>query len=352
MSETSKVSVIIPAYNSEQHIGRLLDSLAKQTYRNFEVVLVDDCSTDNTFEVAKKFMEENKINYRALKLSRNLGESCARNEGLKLAKGRYVCLVDHDDALKPTYLEKLVNKADKENLDLVFCGFYEIDANDGSVISRYDERFDYITGVINGIDCFKKNIKDEILVMIWATLFSKELIDRLQLRFPPFVKVFGDAEFVYKAFLESERVSSVPELLYCYYRHSRQTTRQKWHDKLEYCFSVGLSLKMMKYIREKGYDEELITLLERYYTSRQALKMLSNFILQGNDDTYWKALQNPKIREMLRYSYPTFFDKPEVPFKAFLALHFPKIFYRRYVKQREKNLKKHQQEICYFQERQ
>ena len=102
--------------------------------------------------------------------------------------------------------------------------------------------------------------------------------------------------------------------------------RQKWHDKLEYCFSVGLSLKMMKYIREKGYDEELITLLERYYTSRQALKMLSNFILQGNDDTYWKALQNPKIREMLRYSYPTFFDKPEVPFKAFLALHFPKIF--------------------------
>jgi len=109
---------------------------------------------------------------------------------------------------------------------------------------------------------------------------------------------------------------------------------------------------MMKYIREKGYDEELITLLERYYTSRQALKMLSNFILQGNDDTYWKALQNPKIREMLRCSYPTFFDKPEVPFKAFLALHFPKVFYRRYVKQREKNLKKHQQEICYFQERQ
>ena len=93
-------------------------------------------------------------------------------------------------------------------------------------------------------------------------------------------------------------------------------------------------------------------MIERYSLARATLKMLPNFILHDEDEKFWKALRNEKIRQFLKYSYSTFLDKPEIPFKAFLALHFPKIFYRRYVKQREKNLKKHQQEICYFQERQ
>jgi len=336
MSETSKVSVIIPAYNSEQHIRRLLASLVEQTYRDFEVILVDDCSTDNTYKMAVSFMEENRISYRALRLPYNMGESCARNEGLKMAHGKYVCFVDHDDALKSTYLEKLVNKAEKENLDMVFCGFYEVDANKKGILSRYDERFNYIHDIISGVNAFKKNIKGEILIMIWATLFSKKLLDSLALYFPPFVRIYGDAEFVYKALLGAKRVSSVSDMLYYYYRHDRQTTKQAWHNVYEYCYSVGLSLRMLKYIIEKSYDKELVTFLKRYYTSRQTLKMLSNFILHGNDEVYWKALRNNKIREMLKHSYPTFWSKPEVSFKAFLALHFPKIFYRRYVRQRER----------------
>lgn len=311
MSEISKISVIIPAYNSEKHIRRLLASLAKQTYRDFEVILVDDCSTDNTYKIAVSFLVENRISYSALRLPCNMGESCARNEGLRMAHGKYICFVDHDDVLRATYLERLVSKAEKENLDMVFCGFYEVDMNKEVIISRYDERYNYIHDIISGVDAFKKNIKGKILVMIWATLFNKKLLDSLALYFPPFVKIYGDAEFVYKALLGAKRVSSVPDMLYCYCRHNRQTTKQAWHNVHEYCYSVGLSLRMLKYIKEKSYDKELVTFLKRYYTSHQTLKMLSNFILQGNDEVYWMALRNNKIREMLKHSYPTVWSKPE-----------------------------------------
>ena len=80
-------------------------------------------------------------------------------------------------------------------------------------------------------------------------------------------------------------------------------------------------------------------MIERYSLARATLKMLPNFILHDEDEKFWKALRNEKIRQFLKYSYSTFLDKPEIPFKAFLALHFPKVFYRRYAKQRKRSFK-------------
>ena len=347
-----RASVVIPAYNAAGWIERLLESLKRQTFRDFEVILVDDCSTDSTFDIAKNFLGASGLHYKIIKMYPNQGVSCARNQGIREACGEYICFIDSDDVIRPEYLEKLFNMAKKCDLDIAFCGYDEVDSASGKLISRRCKKSSYFDDAKTGVECFTALLRDKVKIEMVTTLYRKSMLRSANLWFTPYRKIGEDREFLYKALLEAKRVAYIAEPLYVYCRHSESTTRQNWYDKFRHCYDVGLYHQLIKFIEKKGYDDELIKTVKCYSLSRATLKMLSGFILYGEDDNFWKTLRNKKIREMLRYSYPTFFDKPEVPFKAFLALHFPKVFYRRYAKQRETNLKKHQQEISYFQERQ
>ncbi len=107
MNKKPKVSVIIPTYNRANLVGRAIKSVLNQTYRDFELIIVDDCSTDNTDEVIKEFQKiDNRIIY--LKHDKNKGGSAARNTGIKVAKGEYVAFLDSDDEWLPEKLEKQI----------------------------------------------------------------------------------------------------------------------------------------------------------------------------------------------------------------------------------------------------
>lgn len=334
-----KVSIIVPAYNSARYIERLIRSFSDQTYRSFEVIFVDDCSDDDTSEIAERYMLNLNINHKVIKLQANHGVGYARNIGIKEADGKYICFVDSDDALKPTFLEKLVDEAEKRNLELVFCAFDEIDSETGCVISQSCERKGKLPNVIDGKACLKKVLKGDFAVDLVVTLFKKELLDESGLLFSPYRRIGEDREFIYKALLEANKVYGIGEGLYLYYRHSYSVTKQQWYEKYRPSYDVGLYLKLIKYVREKGYDSQLESIIKRYSLSVSVLKMLSGFILHGQDDLFWRAVENPRIKEMLKYSYGTFWRRPEIPFKAFLALYFPKVFYNRYLKQRLRSMK-------------
>jgi glycosyltransferase involved in cell wall biosynthesis len=99
------VSVIIPTYNRESTIIRALDSVTAQTFQDYEIIVVDDCSTDNTGEVVGNYHDER---VRFVQLSENRGPGAARNEGIRQAKGRYIAFLDSDDEWAPTKLQKQV----------------------------------------------------------------------------------------------------------------------------------------------------------------------------------------------------------------------------------------------------
>lgn len=108
MKEKSpKVSVIIPTYNRAHLVGRAIQSVLNQTYQDFEIILVDDGSTDNTAEVIKKFQEKEK-RIRYIKQARNKGAGAARNSGIKAARGEYIAFQDSDDEWFPEKLEKQI----------------------------------------------------------------------------------------------------------------------------------------------------------------------------------------------------------------------------------------------------
>ena len=115
------VSVIIPTYNHAMYIERTLESVFQQTYKNYEIIVIDDGSTDNTQEVIKSY--ENKITYIC---KENEGTAKSRNLGLKIAKGKYVAFLDSDDLWMPQKLELQVTLLDK-NIDIgLVCTDFEI----------------------------------------------------------------------------------------------------------------------------------------------------------------------------------------------------------------------------------
>lgn len=122
MNTKPLISVVIPTYNYGEYIEHCIESVLSQTYRNFEILVVDDGSTDETPKILKKFGTKI-IGIR----TKNYGACIARNVGLNSASGEYVAFLDADDYWKPNFLEKLFSHGQLLNADLVYCDMFSID---------------------------------------------------------------------------------------------------------------------------------------------------------------------------------------------------------------------------------
>ena len=115
------VSVIIPAYNIEDYIGRCLDSIISQTYKNLEIIVVDDGSRDHTGEILDNYAKKD----RRIKVihKENGGVSSARNKGIEAAEGDYIGFIDGDDLIESEMYKTLVDLLEEENADIAHCGY-------------------------------------------------------------------------------------------------------------------------------------------------------------------------------------------------------------------------------------
>lgn len=126
------VSVITPVYNAEDYLERMLDSVLNQTYKNIEIVLVDDCSKDNSEKIIKQYQNDNK-NIIYFKQLKNLGAGYARNKALELAKGRYVAFLDSDDIWFLEKIEKQIALMKKSNTPFCYTAIEMIDKDDNVI---------------------------------------------------------------------------------------------------------------------------------------------------------------------------------------------------------------------------
>ena len=116
------VSIITPVYNAERFLSDTIKSVQNQTYKNWEILLIDDCSKDNSAQIIKEFQKyDNRTKY--IKLKKNSGASVSRNEGIRNAKGRFIAFVDSDDIWKPEKLEIQIKYMLKENLGFTFTSY-------------------------------------------------------------------------------------------------------------------------------------------------------------------------------------------------------------------------------------
>ena len=127
-----KVSIIVPVYNMEKRLNKCLDSLINQTYKNIEIIVVNDGSMDHSLDIIREYQaKDSRIN---VINQRNMGISEARNNGLAIATGDYLCFADSDDYVELDMIEELVNKITTDKSDIVVCDYYMFDDQTRKVI--------------------------------------------------------------------------------------------------------------------------------------------------------------------------------------------------------------------------
>ena len=128
------VSIVMPAYNAEKYIGAAIDSVIAQTYQNWELIVVDDCSTDNTAEIVTEYMKKDeRIKYH--KLEKNSGAAVARNTAVEIAQGKYMAFLDSDDVWFPEKLSKQIYFMEENNYIFTCTSYTKID-EEGKYLNR------------------------------------------------------------------------------------------------------------------------------------------------------------------------------------------------------------------------
>lgn len=210
-----EISVIIPIYNAEKTIRRTVESIIYGLYKNIEVILVDDCSIDKSWDICKALQKEfNQVII--LKNETNSGVSFSRNRGLDIALGRYIAFVDSDDWVSNNYLLNLYEMTN-ENIFCI-CGFEFVDKiNNKSTQYLYDKS--KVLSYIN-IDNIYKLLDKNLIQQLWNKLFRRDIIDKHDIKFDISQSVGEDFEFVldYLEVLRPNRLLIINKPLYYYLR--------------------------------------------------------------------------------------------------------------------------------------
>ncbi|MBQ7629978.1 MAG: glycosyltransferase family 2 protein [Selenomonadaceae bacterium] len=250
--EIPAVSVIIPMYNAEKYIGECLDSLLAQTFQNFEVIIVDDCSTDNSVAVVQSYAE---IFGGRLKISRTKknfgGPGEPSNIGIELSRGEYLLILDNDDTITPTALYELYPIAKKFNADVVACEkYYNVPEQFwyDAEFRKQLKPFTYQTGVCVTeptliIDDFAERVKEcfqrRFLWNIWSKLIRRDFLKENRIYFVQ--NMIQDMLFTCCLIYTAERFVRVPNVIN-YYREVRDSLSHKKYSYSEYLLKYTRAL--------------------------------------------------------------------------------------------------------------
>lgn len=266
------INIIIPAYNVEKYIRRCLDSILAQTFEEFETILIEDGSSDNTARICDEYAE---VDSRIHVIHQsNRGVAAARNEGLKWAKNRpgieWIGFIDSDDWIEADYLEKLYLTAIKSETRISTCN-YSIVHNDAYKPVTVDWENDVHTG-----EEVYTHLGKGIFAYLWAKLFKLELWDTISF---PEGALWEDSSTLWKVLLPEKRVSICNETLYFYYYNDKGIVHSLWtRNKLDHFDALEIQL-MDPAIHHYGVAYERLK-DEYYYSLIDQSKQIENTFSQ------------------------------------------------------------------------
>ena len=300
------ISVIVPVYNTKKYLYRCFESIKNQSYKNLEIIIINDGSSDGSNILCEKFQQQDErvkiIN------QENQGLSAARNAGLKICKGDFVTFIDSDDAIENNFIEYLLNLAQKNNSDIAICAHKEI--KNERVVRDFGKGFSKKS--YNQEECLKDMLNEAgFMVSAWGKLYKKELFKNIYF---PVGKLHEDLGTTYKLILKANKIAYGPESKYLYYQH---------HNSI---INSGFSRKKLDIITQT--DEMCKDILQKYpklvdvTIARQVHARFSVLRLMVNEKKLSQDMQKEKqkIKTFLKNHRKYILHEKNIPKRTKIAM--------------------------------
>lgn len=296
------ISVVIPVYGVEKFIERCCVSVFEQTYKNFELIFVNDCSKDKSEEIMLAVIERYKplgISIKSIKHEVNKGISATRETGLNAAVGEYVLYIDSDDYIAPNMLELLINRANETNADIVYCDFHEV--KNGQ--QRY---FDQSLPVSDPILTTAAMLRNEIAWTPWNKIFRRSIAVEHDIHWPVGINIGEDLVVITQLFCYAKKIAHVNEALYFYNRDNVNSYLNIWNKTS--CYQNTKAVEAVNYfLTHQFFNPTLLDALTQtklmaryqmlYAFDDQLLRLVADTFTETNDKVfsykntpiYWKV---------------------------------------------------------------
>ena len=306
------VSVVVPMYNEQTYIAECLNSIVSQDFSSYEIILVDDGSTDNGLEIAEGILKDTEIRHKIIR-QKNRGVGQARNEGIRNSSGEFIVFVDSDDWIKSNHLKCLYNSI-KGN-DLAFTGLAKIDENKNMIQeSRLSAKS------ISALELIELELKMEIPFNFCQIMYRKDLIDHY---FSKTVVYGEDTEFAIKNIINAETVGICNDVTYFYRQYEGSSTGKASFKRFEF-------IQILENLQD-NFNEypELVELTRKNRIPKAIFGNLMYFVY--NDYNTDEVLEEMKRLDLFT-KLGEFEGDSKFKFKSRLFLLNPKIYIKMWKK--------------------
>jgi glycosyltransferase involved in cell wall biosynthesis len=269
------VSLIVPVYNSSKYLGECVDSLLNQTMEDIEIILVNDASEDNSYEIMEKYAKSYPEKIKLINSKVNLRQGGARNLGLKIAQGEFILFVDSDDIVHPDYVKKMYEHLSNSDADYVICGYTGIGpyATCATVDFSQNKKMNWDNSlcVLNN-KILNDNDRKKLLVFetggVWTKLYRKSFLEKENLLFPEKLK-YEDNYWDNVSDICTRKIILLDDILY-YYRFNPNSTNNL--DDLSHLDRLKIEEMIFEKFQSAGlinvyYSEVEFNIAYRYYNN-------------------------------------------------------------------------------------
>lgn len=313
----NEVSIIVPVYNVENYLDGCIKSILKQTFEQFELILINDGSKDKSGEICEKYAKEDsriKVIHQS-----NKGQAAARNAGIKLSKGEWVLFIDSDDIVHPQMLEFLIRAVKDSGANMSACGRLQESSVPQNFFRQRDYQYEYVNinedTMLKWYTC-KEDHYNDIYWIVYTKLIRRDIVEKY---FFCDGKIFEDNEVCCKWLYEAKNIAIISEDMYFYMINPTGTMQSKFSKKkLDYLWALEQQISFFESI---GYNKICKSVKQDYFSAvvwtckciKEELnddKLIRN-VMRNAEAVYkkWNSvegfkLEDTMIKHMGKYAHP------------------------------------------------
>lgn len=308
------MSVIVPVYNCSEYISTTLNSIINQNFDNYEIIVIDDGSSDNSLDIIYETLSQTDIPHKIIH-QRNSGVSVARNNGMEMARGQYFVFVDGDDYILTTHLSELYKNIDEFSL----VQFVKKDQD------KTSNPYFYHQEEMSTEEFIKKELMMEMPLKLWQVMYKADIIKNNDLKFTPSVVYGEDTEFALKTLSFGDKITISNEITYFYIQHESSTINTSSFKRFEF---IQILENLAEFFNKQGKND-LVSLI---ITSRipKAIFGNMNYFFYNNYDFNEIMLKMEELDLFKKLS--KFKGDKKFNLKIKLFLFNPKLYYKMWMK--------------------